>query len=69
MLTKQYCIWAAVIPLGYEGLPIIVLYMQHIKHFKARKIVKINEGPDEARSGYAELVLPLYSNSGSTLGN
>ena len=43
--------------------------MQHIKHFRAKKIVKINEGPDEARSGYAELVLPLYSNSGSTLGN
>ena len=63
MWTQDYCIWISLIPIVYEGLPIIVLYIQHIKHFSARKSGQIKEGPEVKNAGYAELMLPPNSNT------
>ena len=69
MWGLNYCIWTTLVPLLYEGLPIIVLYMQHVKHFKAKDSGQIKEGPEGKNSGYAELMLPLYSNTISNSAN
>ena len=54
MWDFSYCMLATLMPLCYEAIPILVLYAQHIKHFKARSsyLREGAEGNEEA----AELI-------------
>ena len=37
MWNYDFCVWTTLLPLGYDALPILVVYIQHIKHFKGRQ--------------------------------
>ena len=48
MWNYKMCMWSALLPLFTELFPILVLYIQHIKHFSGHKSAQLREEEDQA---------------------